>query len=241
MNEKYNYNLRYCIAQTRDDLEQAFSLVYRKYLEKGYIAQGQEHGLRFTLFNTLPSTSTFVVKKKEKVAITATFILDSSLGLPMDELYKEELDGLRRSNRRIAEISQLALDNDVFCEKGKRLPQFAKITFVLKLFKLIFDYGSHYDKVDDFCIAIHPKHERLYGYIGFEDLGGKRLYPSVNNAPAVAKRLDLQRVREKTDCRKGLIEMFFSQVTDPDVFKRKFCMTSEDLDYFFVRKTDIFR
>ncbi len=53
-----------------------------------------------------------------------------------------------------------------------------------------------------FLIAVHPKHAGFYQrFMGFEQIGPIRQYPSVQNAPAVACCLDFERIdRERPKC-----------------------------------------
>ena len=104
----------YSVAKTRNDLRQAFTLVYRQYLKKGYISKSHNGNLRLTLFNALPSSVIFVAKEEDKIIGTVALIFDSPLGLPMDAAYKPQVDVLRKRSRVIAEVSQLAISEESF-------------------------------------------------------------------------------------------------------------------------------
>jgi len=236
-----NKKIVYRVARTRDELEQAFALVYKEYRCRGFIPKYYKSKLRMSLYNALPSTTTFVALQGGKVVGTVTLIPDSPLGLPMDKIYKEEVDGLRKKGRRVAEVSQLATDNRLFPKKWFSMFNFSKLMFVLRLFKIVLDYGMRVEKLNDFCIAINPKHQYLYKFLEFESLGDLKYYGSVNRAPAIAKRLDLDKAEEHTRSRKGLYRIFFSRNTEPSVFKGKYRLAASDLKYFFVKKSDILK
>src|SRR5688572_9313910 len=86
-----------------DELRQAARLVYNKYMNLGYIQPSQTE-IRMTIFQALPTTKTFVaVTAAGNVIATLTIIQDSALGLPMDKLYPEQLEGLRRQGKRLFE------------------------------------------------------------------------------------------------------------------------------------------
>lgn len=230
----------YHIARNRGELEQAFSLVYKEYACKGYISRHYKSRLRLSFFNALPSTSTFVAKQGNRVVATVTLIPDSPLGIPMDKIYKERLDGLRKKKRRVAEVSQLAIDSKLFPKNWFSMFNFSKLMFIFRLFKLVLDHALYVDKLTDLCIAVNPRHQYLYKFLGFEMLGGLKYYGSVNKAPAIAKRLDLETVEERAKARRGLYKVFFSKRTDNSLFEGKFKLSASDIKYFFVNKSDIF-
>jgi hypothetical protein len=90
-----------------------FSLVYNEYLEEGYIKDSDRSGLHFNIYHILPETVVFVFKSYLKVISTLTLIFDSeTFGLPMDVLYRKELDALRRRKRTLVELSSLATAKD---------------------------------------------------------------------------------------------------------------------------------
>lgn len=233
--------LIYRIARSRKELEGAFSLVYKEYLQRGYIPKHYKSKLRLSLYNALPSTTTFVAKQGRRVVATVTLIPDSPIGLPMDKIYKEEVDALRKKGRRVAEVSQLSIDSRLFPQGWFSMFNFSKLIFIFRLFKIVLDYALYIEKLNDICIAINPKHQYLYKFLGFEKLAGLKYYGSVNRAPAIAKRLNLDTVEERTRHRGGLYKIFFGHKTDPIVFKDKFNLSTSDLEYFFLKKSDIFK
>lgn len=180
--------LRFHQASAWREVREAFSLLYQSYREKGLIAENP-YGLRFTHFNLLPESGSFVVKADDQVIATLSVLADSRhFGLPMAELYREELAGLQTDGRQLAEISGLAID-----------PRYAplSILLVMNLVKMLYRYSVELG-VTDLVAACHPRHARLYRRLFlFEPIGEVRTYRSVNDAPAVALRLDLTRVEER--------------------------------------------
>jgi hypothetical protein len=180
---------------------------------------------------------------ENEVLSTATIIPDSPLGLPMDELYKPELDILRQQNKKICEIGMLASNTDLF-EGGVSLMLNSKKMFLIfYLFKCVFDYALNVLKLDCMCITINPKHALTYDFLLFNDIGGLKNYDSVNGAPAIAKCLDLNNAEK--ECREkkkeGLYHMFFLKKTAAEKFDSRIILTPSDLDYFFVDKTQVFK
>ncbi len=171
------------VAETLDEFVQAFTLLHNVYRKSGYLEQEDASGLHFGIHNLLPKTCVFIFKSYKKVLATMMFVPDTpEFGLPMDELYREEVDGLRRQGRKIAEIGSLVTRLD---RRGQNIIMF--------LAKAIFQYAM-ITSTDDLCIAVNPKHVNFYRSIFlFEPLGEQRFYNKVG-APAVALRADMRRI-----------------------------------------------
>lgn len=180
------------IADSGNELLQAFHLLYQEYRSAGYVEEKPDN-LLFTRHHLLPDTTVFVAASDERVLSTATLVRDSShSGLPMDDLYGPELDTLRRQKRRLVEVCSLASDRQLFSRSGTH--HFISLVY----------YYFLYMGVDDVCIMVNPKHVRLYkSLFGFEVFGEEKHYPRVN-APAIALRVDTAAARKKLTC------------TDPD-------------------------
>lgn len=230
----------YRVARTRQELEEAFSLVYKEYLMRGYIPKDYRSGLRISLYNALPSTTTFVAKQGKSVVAAVTLIPDSSLGLPMDKIYKKELDNLRKQGYKIAEVSQLSIDTGLFGKDLFSMFNFRKLIFIFKLFKVVLDYALDFENLTNICIAINPKQQLLYKFLYFEPIGGLKYYGSVNKAPAVALTVRLNEARQRAKNRIGLYKIFFGNKTGRKLLGGKLKLSLKDLEYFFVEKSDIF-
>ncbi len=180
--EPAEYEFR--IADTGQELLQAFGLLYHEYLHAGYVLENTSE-LLFTRHHLLPETTVFVAKAENAVLSTTTVVRDCrEFGLPMDDLYESELTDLRQQGRRVLEICSLASDS-------RRVSRSAVQNFI----KLIFLYCIFQD-VDDVCIMVNPRHARLYANLfGFKPFGEQRHYPRVN-APAVALRVQVLEARE---------------------------------------------
>ncbi|MCM8781004.1 MAG: hypothetical protein NC908_03685 [Candidatus Omnitrophica bacterium] len=232
----------YRVARTKKEWEDAYRLVYKEYLKRGYV-KDPEIKLKLSIYNALPETTTFIAITNNEVLATATLIPDSPLGLPMDEIYHQELEQFRHRNKKICEISMLASNTELFDSGVSLMLNSRKLFLVFYLFKIIFDYAKDLLKLDFICITVNPKHALTYDFLLFKDLGKLKYYKSVNNAPAIAKYLDLNSVEEECKQKKkiGLYQMFFLKKTSAEKFSQKFTLTSKDLKEFFVDKTNIFK
>jgi hypothetical protein len=219
-------------AGCRGELEEAYHLVYRNYRQQGYIERNEAQ-IRVSVFNAFPSTVTFVGMLEQQVVATVTLVPDTPVGLPMDSIYHEELRELRDEGRELAEVTMLA---DRRHELRRSLP------VLLSLMKQLFDYATLVLEANDLCITINPRHESYYTrYLLFEPMGELKLYPSVQNNPALALRLDLDNVREKCRGNQRLLQRFFTGRTPLDALCSGYYMSPEDLEHFFVRQTSTFQ
>ena len=171
------------IAETLDEYTQAFSVLHDVYLASGYLSAPSPSGIFFGLHHLLPKSCVFVFKSYLTVLSTMSYIPDTQrFGLPMDDLYKVELDKLRNAGRKVVELGSLAT-----------LPQRRMQNLIIFLAKAIFRYAMS-TKADDLCIMVNPKHVRFYQSIFlFDNFGEERHYEKVN-APAVALRVDMHKI-----------------------------------------------
>lgn len=231
------------VARSARELEDAYSLVHREYKTIGLVRKSYKKSrLRISIFNANPDTTTFVAKYRSRVIATVTVIPDSPLGLPMDKIYKKEMDVLRRKKLKLVEVGQFATDTSLFPKGWFSLFNFNKLIFILRLFKVVLDYLTYEAGVDEICINMVPGHERLYDLLMFENLVKKpRRYSSVNNRVVIAKHLTIGTIENRARrVKKGLYTIFFGKKTLADAFRGKYTLTKKDLEHFFVKRANIF-
>ena len=140
-------------------------LVQHRYAEKGYRTSATPAGA---------SVYTFAAYDEGHLAGTLSVRLDSEDGLAADEIYREEIDALRRLERRICEFTRLAVD-----PSGVSRPVLAG------LFHTVYLFASKVQEFDCVVIEVNPRHVGYYRRaLGFVILGPERTNPRVN-APAV--------------------------------------------------------
>lgn len=180
-------DIEYRIAVHREEREAAFRLVYRSYLEAG-LGQPNQHGMRVTPYHLLPSTEVFVAVLQSEAIYTVSLIGDGELGLPMESVYRQEVNERRKQGCRIGEVSCLA---DRRSKHRKCFPVF------MRLCRLTAQYAWHHG-MDQLLVAVHPRHARFYQrFMDFRPIGGEKSYPSVQNRPAIALELDLVRLHRE--------------------------------------------
>lgn len=216
-------SLRYSLARTKEEIKKATDLVYQEYLRSGYVSQDDSQGVvKMGEYLGLPGAATFVLWYKDEVIGTVSIIEDSKKGIPMDDLYKEELRPFRDRSMRVAEVSQFAVKHNVSIEYSSPEKKRSTAFLSIPLLKLVIHYALS-RHLDALCIAVNPKHAALYRSLGFEQFGEEKNYPSVNGAPAVAKILDLKKIIENQDqLKEHLIwNEILSNPPSPDVFDRE--------------------
>lgn len=176
------------LAETTSEFEQSFQIVHDAYLSSGYIKEPHPSGMAYSHFSLLPTTSIFIFKTFQTVISTMSFFKDTStFSLPMDAVYKPELDVLRDKGLKIAEVGALATPSK---RRWSNL--------VIYLSKALFNYARMID-LDKVCIMVNPKHVRFYKEIFlFEELAEERMYDAVG-APAVALYADVESYSERLE------------------------------------------
>jgi hypothetical protein len=113
----------------------------------------------------------------------------------MDELYRVELDFLRRQGRNITEVCSLASNTQRFSRSG--IQNFTRLLFLYCVFL----------DVDDVCVMVNPKHVPIYKRLCELEIFGEQKHYDRVNAPAVALRADVAAVRRRLDS-KGLMTSY---------------------------------
>lgn len=178
---------------TTEEKERARSIVEHEYLKMGYLTQTG------TTLPSIPSTpylreatsETYALSLDKKIIGTISIIMDSVHGVPMDALFKDELDVLRKKNEHLAEVVQLAIDETIFTQSGILKKNIERLRFLTSLFQAVLR-SAHRAHISALCIMINPKHDSFYEHLGFRTIGKERLYPSLENAPAIPKALVLK-------------------------------------------------
>lgn len=239
--DSYAGHIETRVAQTRDELERSYKLVYQQYLKKGYTHRSKSQ-MRISLHNAMPKTTTFISKVQDIILATATLIPDSPMELPMEDTYRQELKELRAGGKKTCEISMFSINPIVFEKKSPLLFHKRKLFFIFPLFRLLFDYAKYFLNADYICIAIHPTQDKMYNFLPFKTFGKVKKHIHANNALSIAKYLDLSPDKEhKTITKIRGNKIFLSHSSYPYQFENKFKFIPQDLRYFFTEKTNLFK
>ena len=131
---------------------------------------------------------TLVAEDCAETVGTISVGFDGPGGLFVDQLFADEVAGLRAEGRSLCEFTKLAMDSIV---KSKRV--------LASLFHVAYIYAYRLNGFDSLLIEVNPRHVRYYErMLGFRPIGPERLNPRVN-APAVLLCLDLLHAQRQID------------------------------------------
>jgi hypothetical protein len=201
-------------AVTPQDYLASFNLVYRVFVGTGFTRPGP------TPFRIAPQhcnadSRIFVgfhsEGDEEKLIYSISIFPDSAEnGLPMDMVFKKELDTLRAQGRFLVEAGHLAADPS-YKMNNMTIPMLGN--------KIMHQYVSRHLDADDIVMTIHPKYRWIYeDFLLFEKIGEIEAYDYANGNPALAMRLDLRKVEDKyrkayknVSSRNNLYHFFFTR------------------------------
>lgn len=166
------------IAQTKNDIDSALSLLYESYLLAGLIKPNpiQKHISKYHLLDT---TYIFISKAPD-VTMTVSLVLDGEYGIPADENYSEIVNQYR-SLYKIAEVTSIANNRLSIANFNKH---FTGITQLLVEF-------ARSQGVEKLFISTHPRHLKFYEkLIGFSKVGDEKHNLYVDK-PVVLSVMDL--------------------------------------------------
>ncbi|HEX4799220.1 MAG TPA: hypothetical protein VFV22_01650 [Candidatus Paceibacterota bacterium] len=176
----------YTIAKTVEQMEVARSLISKMYHKVGYLPEDEEYSPIYQYLNK-PGATTFLAYIKTKIVGTISVIQDSG-ELPMDTQFKDVLDVLRNENKKIAEISQFAIDRDTILNFS-----FNEHELSLNLLYLITQF-SFEQNIQTYVFAVKHKHAKFYELLGALPLSEERTYGFANIIPVAAYKLDMRKL-----------------------------------------------
>lgn len=201
------------IATEREDVLGALGLVHEEYVRSG-LSLDNASGVRVTRYHLLTTTEILVGLVGGEVACTLSVVRDSRFGLPMEAIYRREVNERRRLGKHVAEVSCLA---------DRRSGAERTLNLMFRVMALTAQMATARG-VDELLIAVHPRHARFYeGFLGFQGIGDLRYYSTVCGNPAVALALDLNTLHERNP--KAYQRLYGQQFSWPELRPR-----SIDLD-----------
>ena len=233
------------IAETKEELEACFKLLHDAYVSSGFM-KPVPSGLRATIYHALPTTTTLCAKFDGQVVGTLSLIRESVFGFPLQAIF--DLKTVRARGGKIAEVSALAVHPD-FRKTGGAI--------LFPLMKFMYEYCTTFFDTRHLVIAVHPTRIEMYeSLLFFKRLTENKVdnYDFANGAPAVGAVLDLGRAPKKykqtydqKPQRKNLYD-YFVRTKLPNIIlpQRRYhttndpVMTTELLDYFFNKRTQVF-
>jgi hypothetical protein len=209
--------LTYYVASTLEDVLEAWSLVYQAYRRAGLI-DPNPFEIHTVPQAVGPQTMVVTGMMGPEVGTTVSAYIDHPGGLPLDTVYRPEIDGLRAEGRKVMEVG-------LFGDRRDHLTRSSVGLF--ELMRFAFFYAVH-TKCDDALIGIHPRHAPFYQrYIGLEPMADLRTHPAVKDHPVVLMRMDFRAKRERMP--KGLA-YFVNNELPEKVFASRFTFDEASLN-----------
>src|SRR6185369_16182219 len=188
--------MKYKVASTLSEVLDAWCVVYKQYLAASLIGPNE-----FSIF-TFPeylsnSTAVIVGSKMGHTVCTVSAVLDSKKGLPLDSYYRQELNQMRKQNKKLIEIGLLA---DV-----RESNSFSNIVDLMTGIARFGVYSDHHDYV----IGVHPRRINFFRQtFGFETVGDVKDYSKLRTAPVIlmhacGKDLEIARLEANTEIYSG--------------------------------------
>ena len=199
-------------------IKEAALLVGREYKKDGYFS-GEENDFKVPFYHFFSTSSVFLTEVEGNNIATVSMIGDSGKGIPMEAIYRKEIKELRKKNRKIAEISQLAIARD-FMKKIGRKKRCLQYPILISLFRLIF-YNALSSDIDTLYIAINPKHDVFYKALGFSEIGSLKYYSNVEGAPALARAFFIEKDFSKFSQKNSLLKEISKNPIKESAFKKK--------------------
>ncbi|HYF50392.1 MAG TPA: hypothetical protein VEJ63_13365 [Planctomycetota bacterium] len=169
------------VASDQATRRRAYALAWRVYHRAGYV-QGEADGLCVSAYDAFTGTVTLLAQDSSGRDVgTISIVFDSSLGLPCNEIYREEVDLIRAEGRMLVEFTRLAIEDDVPNAR----------TLMMYMFSMAYIFGRHVGRCSDILIEVNPRHVEYYKrLLRFETVGPERPCPRVKGAPAVLLKMD---------------------------------------------------
>lgn len=210
--------LELSVAHTLDKVVEAWQLVYHAYRRSGLI-DTNPFAIHTSPQAVGPNTLVMLGRLGFMPANTLSAYLDGPVSLPLDSVYADELNPLRKRGRRLMEIGLFADRRDHVQRSAKGL---------LELMRYMFFFARH-NSVNDVVIGVHPNHAMYYQRMfGFEVLGAVRKYPTVNDAAVSLLRFDMQTVARIEPMPKGLA-FFAGRELPAAAFKDRYSFDEADV------------
>jgi len=136
-------------------------------------------------WDELSTTTHFVAMENGQVIGAVRVVIDSTKGLPMERVFPEVINQLRKRGRKLAEASTLGVA-EVQSGSSRKL--------WVKLCKALWEEAEA-RHIDDLCVAVTQNHVGFYKRLLFKRIGKCRHYKSLNGILAYPLRVRVAEVR----------------------------------------------
>lgn len=210
--------LTFEIATNYEQVETAWSLVYRAYLRAGLI-RPNKHKLH-TVSQTIQKNTAVIFGSIGGMTVsTLSAYTDCETGLPLDTVYEDELKQMRDEGRRLAEFG-------LFADRREHL--FRSIEALLELIRHATYFGLACNATDG-VIGVHPHHANFYTrLLGFDQVGPVKTYATVKDNPVVLLRIDWAKATAQQKLPRGL-RYLANNTIEPEYFDARYDLAGPGL------------
>lgn len=163
------------VANTLEEREAVFNLGYKIYLNKGFINENANEWLVQNYDANSDTVILMVQDQNKNIAGSVTLVFDGGSKLPAEKIYGDEIKALRNAKNKMVELSRLVISPEYRNSKE----------ILVLLFNYLGIYSFHVKNYSHLVVEVNPRHKNYYQMLlGFEEIGGEKPCPSVQNAPA---------------------------------------------------------
>ena len=151
-------------------------MAYQVYFGKGYIKENENKWLVQPYDFNDETVILIVQDKNKKLAGSVTLVFDGDSKIPAEKTFSDELKVLKNSGNKMVELSRLVI-----------APEFRNSKEILVLlFNYLAIYAHHVKNYNCLIVEVNPRHKTYYkALLNFNELGGEKRCPQVQNAPGV--------------------------------------------------------
>lgn len=189
------------VARDLKEVIASWRVVYDVYVRSGFI-HPNPYLIHTTPHVLSPSAAVFHSTLGDEVESTLTAIVDGPRGLPLDSVYKAELDTFRQRGRRLTEYGLFAHTRQLAnpemerkseaCRDTRRAGEARVFSSIVHLMRLAYYFAISRNSTD-FVVGVHPKHARFYTRaFGFRPVGEVKTYATVNDRAVTLLHANLE-------------------------------------------------
>ena len=199
----------FSVASSVTEVISAWSLVHDAYTRIGLI-DTNKFNLHTVSQAVCPSTAVIIGSMNDSPVSTLSIIHEGAQPIPLQNVYPQELDDLRKQGRKLLEVGLLA-------DRREHISRAMVAIFEMMRFVFWRSYLTHTDIV----IGVHPHHAGFYiNSFGFEPIGQQSTHPTVKDHPVLPMRLDLHTALKADSVPKRLTQ-YLNNPLPEDAFEHR--------------------
>jgi hypothetical protein len=225
------------IAETRDELEQAYKLLYKVFRAKNLVIVNSSE-MKITKLDVLPTTKMLIAVRNGEVQSCLSLSFEGVFRTPSEEHF--DLNFIKKQNKAFIELSHFAIE-----------PQISHFheDFLLPLCRLALELNTFGPRAEFIVTSLSPGHfDYFKAVFGLRRLSEQsNLFEDFNSRPAICAFSEINELKqnmkiiygEKPSSRNLFYYLFEASDSRLKVEMSEELFSAEDLNYFFNTKTDI--